>query len=280
MYIGAHVRTKGSYLNAAKSALAEGANAFQYFPMNPRSLALKAVSPKETEACAAYAREHGLVSIGHAPYGLNPAVDEQEREAMAALLLNALDIASGCGSNGLVVHFGKYHGKDPLQGYKNIIQCLNSVTRDYSGSSLILLENQAGEGAQLGLTMEEMVMVRRNCQHPEMIGFCLDTCHAFASRLWAGTDWAELEAKGAQLEYWPHLGAIHLNDSVHPLGSRRDRHAKIGQGQIGLSYFKELLASPYVRDIPIVLETEPDPDGTHQAEIRLVHQLAERRIGP
>ena len=87
-------------------------------------------------------------------------------------------------------------GKDPLQGYKNIIQCLNSATEGYTGASFILLENQAGEGSQLGLTMEEMAQVRKLCDSPEKIGFCLDTCHAFASRLWQGSDWFELESKG------------------------------------------------------------------------------------
>ncbi|OCT14270.1 endonuclease IV [Paenibacillus pectinilyticus] len=277
MFIGAHVSTRGGYVNAAKTALSMGANAFQYFPMNPRSLATKVVNPKDTSACAQLCKENGILSIGHAPYALNPAVDETERELMVNLLKNGLDITNACGSIGLVVHFGKYTGIEPLQGYKNIIQCLNSATASYTGASLILLENQAGEGSQLGLTMEEMVQVRKLCERPDKIGFCLDTCHAFASRLWQGSDWFELETRGAQLDYLPHLKAVHLNDSVHPLGSRRDRHANIGAGHITLAQFQELLASPFLQDIPIVLETGTGTDGTHREEIRLVNSLLERK---
>lgn len=278
MFIGAHVSTRGGYVNAAKTALAIGANAFQYFPMNPRSLAMKAVNHKDTSACAQLCKEQGIVSIGHAPYALNPAVDESERDIMVNLLKNGLDITNACGSIGLVVHFGKYTGKDPLQGYKNIIQCLNRATEGYTGASFILLENQAGEGAQLGLTIEEMAQVRKLCDFPEKIGFCLDTCHAFASRLWQGSDWSELESKGEQLDYLPHLKAVHLNDSVYPLGSRRDRHANIGTGHIGIANFQRLLESPFLQDIPIVLETGVGIDGTHREEIALVKKVAGKEM--
>ncbi|MFC5453076.1 deoxyribonuclease IV [Paenibacillus aestuarii] len=273
MFIGSHVSTRGGYIGAAKTAVAIGANAFQYFPMNPRSLATKTINLKDAQACAAYCREHGLLSIGHAPYPLNPAADEQERSLMVQLLINGLEITDACGSVGLVVHFGKYVGKDPLQGYKNIIQCLNSATREYRGKSVILLENQAGEGSQLGLALEEMVQVRKLCEQPELIGFCLDTCHAFASGLWQGSNWKELERRGEQLDYFPHLKAIHLNDSVYAAGSRRDRHAAIGQGHIGDANFSTFLASKYVRQIPIVLETGTGRDGTHREEILHVKSL-------
>lgn len=273
MFIGAHVSTRGGYLGAAKTALSIGANAFQYFPMNPRSLSTKLVNQRDTSACAQFCREHGILSIGHAPYPLNPAADEAEREHMIKLLRNGLEITDACGSVGLVVHFGKYIGKDPLQGYKNIIQCLNSAAQGYEGSSLILLENQAGEGTQLGLTMEEMVQVRKLSETPDKIGFCLDTCHAFASGLWQGHNWLELETKGKQLDYFPHLKAVHLNDSVHPYGSRRDRHANVGAGYIGRENIQQMLSSSFLKQIPIVLETGSGSDGTHAQEIALVKSL-------
>ncbi|MBP1961776.1 deoxyribonuclease IV [Paenibacillus aceris] len=274
MYVGAHVSTRGGYIGSAKTALSMGANAFQYFPMNPRSLSTKTVNLRDAAACAAFCREHDMLSIGHAPYPLNPAADEAERELMVKLLKNGLEITNACGSVGLVVHFGKYVGKDPLQGYKNIIQCLNSATHGYEGASFILLENQAGEGSQLGLTLEEMVQVRKLCRNPEKVGFCLDTCHAFASGLWQNHGWSELEAKGSHLDYFPHLKAVHLNDSLHPYGSRRDRHANIGMGYIGQHNFEELLSSSYLKHIPVVLETGKGPDGTHAEEIALVKALS------
>ncbi|MEW9698826.1 deoxyribonuclease IV [Paenibacillus sp. SI8] len=274
MFIGSHVSTRGGYIGAAKLAYSLGANAFQYFPMNPRSLATKKVNARDAEACAQFCQNHEMLSIGHAPYPLNPAVDEEERSLMVQLLLNGLHITEACGSVGLVVHFGKYVGKDSLQGYKNIIQCLNSATRDYRGSSLILLENQAGEGAQLGLTLEELAQVRKLCDHPDKIGFCLDTCHAFASGLWRGDDWTELEARAEQLDYLPHLKAVHLNDSMYPYGSRKDRHANIGRGYIGNGNLQQLLASERLQHIPFVLETRTASGGTHRSEIAHVRMLA------
>lgn len=273
MYVGAHVSTRGGYSGAAKAAIAMGAKAFQYFPMNPRSLSTKIVNARDSASCAEFCREHDMLSIGHAPYPLNPAADAAERDLMVSLIKNGLEITEACGSVGLVVHFGKYVGKDPLQGYKNIIQCLNSATQGYEGASFILLENQAGEGSQLGLTLEEMVQVRKLCQRPEKIGFCLDTCHAFASGLWTSDGWAELEARGIILDYFPHLKAVHLNDSLHPFGSHRDRHANIGAGYIGLDNFRQLLSSSFLRHIPVVLETGKGSNGTHCEEISLVQTL-------
>jgi deoxyribonuclease-4 len=275
MYIGSHVSTKGGYLEAAKLAYSIGANAFQYFPKNPRSLSLKAFNPLDAKACAQFCDEKGLLSIGHAPYPLNLAVAEAQQSDMIAALLNSLEITNACGSIGLVVHFGKFAGKDMLEGYKNILQTLNKALRLWQGQALILLENQAGEGKHMGTTFEELTQIRALSDYPEKIGFCLDTCHAFASGLWNGDNWRKLEAYGEKLGFWAHLKAIHLNDSVYPSGSFRDRHANIGQGFIGSERFGILLSAAYARDIAIVLETGKAADGTHRDEINYVRQLAD-----
>jgi deoxyribonuclease-4 len=275
MWIGAHVSTRGSYLTAAQAALGAKARAFQYFPKNPRSLVPKRVWNRvDAEACAVCCREHGLVSIGHSPYPLNLAVENDHREPMLSALTNALEITEACGSIGLVVHFGKSKGNDPLQGYKNIIQLINEALEHWQGKALILLENQAGEGTAMGTTFEELVQVRALSDCADKIGFCLDTCHAFASGLWKDADWQRFEELGWQTGYFDHLKAVHLNDSKYPSGSRRDRHANIGQGHIGLEPFRELLQSSVMQNVPIVMETEPGEDGTHRKEIELVQSLA------
>jgi deoxyribonuclease-4 len=273
MYIGSHVSTKGGYAEAAKNALAMGAKAFQYFPKNPRSLNIKSFNVQDAEACAQFCTEHGMLSIGHAPYPLNLAAEVEMHSVMLDALMNGLDITNTCGSVGLVVHFGKYAGKDSLEGYKNIIQLLNKTLVQWHGKALILLENQAGEGKRMGTTFEELTQIRGLCAYPEKIGFCLDTCHAFASGLWNGDNWSEVEASGEKLGYFTHLKAVHLNDSRYPAGSLRDRHANIGHGHIGDDRFRILLNSAHIRDIPIVLETEPKENGTHQSEITHVKQL-------
>jgi deoxyribonuclease-4 len=274
MYIGSHVSIRKGYAEAAKAAYAMGANAFQYFPKNPRSIYPKSFDPQDAAACAQFCSEHGLLSIGHAPYPLNLAAAEDMQNVMVAAILNGLEITHACGSIGLVVHFGKYKGAEMLQGYQNIIGTVNKALRQWHGNALLLLENQAGEGTPMGTTMEELVQIRSLSDYPDKIGFCLDTCHAFASGLWHGHDWADVQEKGDKLGYLAQLKTVHLNDSRYACGSHRDRHANIGHGFIGLEPFKDLLRSSYVRNIPVVLETSPAADGTHRDEIALVKVLA------
>lgn len=273
--IGSHVSIRRGYAEAAKTAHRIGGSAFQYFPKNPRSLEPKpAFDRKDAELCAAYSREHGLPSIGHAPYPVNLAAEDPAlQQAIRTAILNALEIADACGSVGLVVHFGKFSGPDPLQGYKNIIQLTNSVLASYHGKALFLLENMAGEGGRIGISFEELVNIRRLTDHPHKIGFCLDTCHLFASGYWNGRNWPELERRGEELGFFEHVKAVHLNDSVYPSGQRKDRHANIGRGHIGVPALRQLIGSVPLANVPFVLETEPGPDGTHRAEIAFVREM-------
>lgn len=203
----------------------------------------------------------------HAPYPVNLASeDEQLRLAMIRSLRNDLDICEACGAYGLVVHFGKFRG-DMLEGYQRIIRMLNDVLQDWQGRTMILLENQAGEGHRIGTTFEELVQIRKLTAYPDKIGFCFDTCHAYASGLWNGDNARELLHKGEQLQYWDHLGAIHLNDSIYPTGSGKDRHAPLGAGEIGWASFRSLLADPIFRQIPHILETPQKNNFTHAQQI-------------
>jgi deoxyribonuclease-4 len=274
MYFGSHVSIREGYLGAAKMAVSLGGTAYQYFPKNPRSLSVKSFDAKDAEACARFCEQNGLLSISHGPYPTNLAVDEGSlRKATIDSLVNDLHITDACGSIGLIVHFGKYKGKDPLQGYKNILQCLNEALRNYEGTSFLLLENQAGVEGNMGTTLEELVQIRSLAERPEKIGFCLDTCHAFASGLWAGDDWSLLIDKGQKLGYFDHLKAVHLNDSVYPSGSGRDRHANVGKGHIGEKGMREVLQSPFMRHIPIILETPQFANYTHREEIAYLRSL-------
>lgn len=276
MRVGSHVSTRHGYRGAAVSAAAMGGNAFQYFPKNPRALQPKAFSRQEAESCARWCRENDVVSIAHGPYPVNPAAEGHSAEQSALSTLNDLEIAEACGSLGVVVHFGVYKGKDPLQGYRNIIQWINSVTARWNGSAKILLENQAGDHGPMGTTPEELVQIRSLCEHPEKVGFCLDTCHLFASGEWREGEWNAFAERAGKLDFWKHLIAVHLNDSRYPNGSRKDRHAQIAEGYIGAQGMRELLSTPQLQGIPLLLETSPDADGTHREQIALVRQLSGR----
>ncbi|MBP1933607.1 deoxyribonuclease IV [Ammoniphilus resinae] len=277
MKLGSHISTRNGYSGAVQQAIRMGAQAFQYFPKNPRSLQLKKFDEKDAAHCAALSRQHGIISIAHTAYLINLSVEEQEmRQTIRTSLKNDLEITEACGSLGLVVHFGKYKGKDPLLGYKLMIEMLNEVLDDWMGQALILIENNAGQGVKMGTTLEELVQIRQLTDVKEKIGFCLDTCHAFASGLWDGTNWRDVAEKGRELGYFEHLKAIHLNDSAYKTSSFRDRHANIGKGYIGEEPFKELLGSEEIAGLPAVLETPESTGYRHQDEMKYIR---ERVIG-
>ncbi|MDY8049575.1 deoxyribonuclease IV [Paenibacillus polymyxa] len=274
LLIGSHVSTRGGFSKAAMRAREQGGRSFQYFPKNPRSLRLKEWSATDAAACNAYCLEHQLQSIAHSPYPVNAAHGSERGQELYELtiasLRNDLDIAEACGSKGIVVHFGHMHSLDPLEGYRNIINCFNDVLEGWLGNAKILIENQAGDHGPMGTTLEEMVQIRQLCRYPDSIGFCLDTCHAYAAGLWNGGMDEALIEKGNRLGYWSALCGVHLNDSKYPYGSKKDRHARVGQGYIGTEGMRWMTDQEAVRGIPIVLESETGPDGTHQEDIQMI----------
>jgi deoxyribonuclease-4 len=274
MWIGSHVSTRRGYREAARFAQAIGGNAFQYFPKNPRSLQLKSFDRADAERCARWCRDNGVVSVAHGPYPVNPAAEGESAEQAVLSTLNDLAIAEACGSVGVVVHFGIYKGRDPLQGYTNIVLWLNRVLDRWTGQAKILLENLAGDHGPMGTTADELVTVRSLCARPEAVGFCLDTCHLFASGQWRGPDWEAFAARAREIGFWDHLAAVHLNDSRYPAGSKRDRHARFAEGEIGRKWLRKLLETPEIRRTPLLLETPADEDGTHRRQIERVRQMS------
>ncbi|MEC0169458.1 deoxyribonuclease IV [Paenibacillus graminis] len=279
--IGAHVSIRGGYGQAARFAWESGATCFQYFPKNPRSLRVKPLDRRDAASCAAFCREKGMVSIAHTPYPTNLAAASDgatPRTVMVASLLNDLEIAEACGSLGIVVHFGHFSGIEPLQGYQNIIQCINDTLKSWDGQAKLLIENQAGNHGKEGMTLEELVKIRELSCYPGKIGFCLDTCHAFAAGIWNPQHTEEFLQRGEALGYWQQLVAVHLNDSMYAFGSRKDRHAQIGKGCIGDEGLRNLLTAELFGRMAIALETGKGPDGTHRQEIAAVRKWYEAEV--
>lgn len=275
MFLGCHVSIREGYLGAAKYAIKQGASAFQYFPKNPRSLSVKTFDPGDAEACRKFCRQNSLKSIAHTPYPTNLSVDHRETfRATVNSVRNDLEIAEACGSIGVVVHFGQFKGDqpDPLYGYQRMIELVNEILSTWEGSALLLIENNAGQGNRMGTTLEELVQVRSLLDQPDKVGYCLDTCHAFASALWRGDNWGEVASYARQLGYLTHVKAIHLNDSMYPHQSFRDRHANIGKGYIPEKGFEELLHTPEFADIPVILETPNLSAATHKEEISYIKE--------
>jgi len=270
---GSHVSTRFGYRKAAEQAVAIGGKAFQYFSKNPRTLAPKSYSKSDAASCADWCKLQDVQSIAHGPYLVNPAAEGEAAQHMALCTLNDLEIAEACGSIGVVVHFGHYKGKDPLQGYRNIIQWVNSVTALWKGSALILLENQAGDHGPLGTTPEELMQIRSLINSPEKVSFCLDTCHLFASGEWRPGEWSSFAERARRLGFLEHVRAVHLNDSRYPSGSCKDRHAIVTEGWIGREDIQELISTPELKAAPFVLETPEGEGWTHREQLKLVQQL-------
>lgn len=272
--IGSHISTREGFSGAARYMVQLGGKAFQYFPKNPRSLHIKTPDFEDALACAKYCREHDLVSVAHTPYPSNMAVGlsrgEEHYRLTVESLINDLIIAEACGSLGIVVHFGHLKGDNVLQGYQHIIRCMNDVLSTWRGKAKLLIENQAGDHGDMGMTLEESVKVRELADEPEKIGFCMDTCHLFASGQWDIKDTETLLQKGTELGYWDQLAAVHLNDSKYGAGSRKDRHARVGRGMIGTEALQALVRSSELAGKPFILESEKGEDGTHREDIAKV----------
>lgn len=271
MYFGSHVSIKHGYLHAAKTAHSLGADAFQYFPKNPRSLTIKDFSMDDAVSCAEYCKVNEIKSVAHTPYPtkLIPE-DSSMEELIIESILNDLDIAEACGSVGIVVHFGSSKTFDTLDAYKQMINNLNRVLNQWDGQAKLLIENNAGAGTDMGITFEEMVQVRKLTDNPSKIGFCFDTCHAFASGLWDGDNWKEVETRGLELEYFKHLEVIHMNNSKYPHKSRKDRHANLTKGHITTEQIQKLLHSSVLDNQLVTLETPKDEGISHQEEILMM----------
>ena len=271
---GCHLSIREGYIGAAKSADKIGAACFQYFPKNPRSLSVKNFNKEEAHECKEFCREHDIISVAHTPYPTNLTPPENKKDIILQSLKNDLEIAEACGSLGVVVHFGSSISKtDPLAGYQLMIAMLNAVLDNWEGKTKILIENNAGKPGSLGTTIEELVMVRSLCNSPEKIGFCLDTCHAFASGLWATESTKEFLEKGSEKGYFQELKAIHFNNSKYPANSGVDRHANIfSGGYIKEEEFTELLNASVIGNLPLILETPSDEGITHEHEVNCLKQ--------
>ncbi|MBY0122798.1 deoxyribonuclease IV [Bacillus sp. S/N-304-OC-R1] len=272
MIFGCHLSISEGFLGAARTAAAMKAAAFQYFPKNPRSLLVKDFNRDDADLCKEFCKEHGMISVSHTPYptSITPN-NEEKRRLVIRSLVNDLEIAEACGSIGVVVHFGKHIPPSTLiESYQLMIEMLNEILSEWEGEAKILLENNAGLPGTIGTTLEELVQIRKLSDHPEKIGFCLDTCHAFSCGLWNGENWAEVVKKGTDLGYFDVLEVIHFNNSKYPSGEGKDRHAPIfGAGYITESQFDQLIKTPQLKNIPFILET-PKEELPHEKEIKLL----------
>ena len=248
-----------------REAVSIGANTFQFFTRNPRGGAAKAMDEADVAAYLAFAEENGLLpALAHAPYTVNPcAADEALRgfaqETMADDLLR-LEHLPGCLYN---VHPGSHVKQGVEAGVRRIAETLNEILKPHQ-STIVLLETMAGKGSEIGGVFAELRAVIDGVDLKERLGVCLDTCHVFDAGYDIVNDLDAVLDEFDGIIGLERLKAIHLNDSLNILGSRKDRHAKIGCGHVGLEAFTRVINHPALRHLPFYLETPNDVPGYGQ----------------
>jgi deoxyribonuclease-4 len=274
MYIGCHISVGKGLVQAAQKAVELNARSFQVFSKSPRSLKPKKLDYKDAEQGVAFCKERDLKVIVHTPYITNLSSPKEDlQEVTIRSLIEDLHIAEAFGSPGAIVHCGKHVGEGEEKGFIRMVDTLNQILKDYNGPVKLLLENTAGQGSEIGLTISELMRIRNSTDVADKIGFCFDTCHAYAAGIWNEESYEALVQEMRESGYLDHLVAIHFNDSKAPFASRKDRHEKIGKGEIGANALAKFLKDPHFEGLPIILETPVDDENEYGDEIKYLHQL-------
>ena len=278
LYIGNHTTSSKGYENMARQMIANGGNTFAFFTRNPRGGKAKEINEKDIEKFLALAGEHHFGRIvAHAPYTLNAcAAKENLREFARETMADDLKRMEYTPGNYYNFHPGSHVGQGAETGIRKIAQILNDVLTD-GQSTTVLLETMSGKGSEVGRNVEEIRAILDLVKKKDKMGVCLDTCH-----VWDGGYDIVNDLDGVLEEFDRIIGleklkAVHLNDSMNEMGSHKDRHAKIGEGHIGLEALVRVISHPALQGIPFILETPNDDEGWTK-EIRLLRESAENLV--
>lgn len=280
MYIGAHVKASGGVWKAVEAGVALECDAIQFFAGSPRTW--KPTLYKQADAerfIAARAASPIRFAVIHTIYLINLASEREDfYEKSVAALLGAVAAAEQLGVEAVVTHIGSHQGSGFAAGLERVQVALRRALAESEGSAVrIVLENTAGAGGTMGVTFEELgAMIDAADGHPRL-GICLDTAHIFAAGCELRTA-AGLHETLARLDAacgLDRLVMVHLNDSKAPLGSNRDRHENIGEGEIGREGFRLIMQHPAFRDVPGILEVPGfDGAGPDRENIAILRELA------
>ena len=271
--IGCHLSSAKGYLHMGKEALAIGANTFQFFTRNPRGSKAKAIDPADIEALLQLLEEHAFAPLlAHAPYTLNPCSADPKVCEFARMVmkedLQLLELLPGTRYN---FHPGSHVQQGAEQGIEMIAEILNEILQPQQQTT-VLLETMSGKGSEVGRNFTELRAIINKVELQEKLGVCLDTCHVFDGGYDIVGELDKVLAEFDNIIGLERLLAIHINDSLNGLGSHKDRHAKIGQGNIGLEALSAVTNHPRLKDLPFYLETPNELPG-YKAEIELLRSL-------
>lgn len=271
--IGCHLSIAGGYLAAAETAKKIGANVFQYFSRNPRGGTAKAVDINDIQSAKNFCANNGIGDLlTHAPYTLNPSSIDPKVRAFAKLCIKGDIKTLELFDNGMYnFHPGSHTGQGSDEGISQICELLNEVI-EKDQKTVMLLEAMSGKGSEIGGTFEELAQIIDKVNYPSKMGVLIDTCHIYSSGYDIVNDLDGVLEKFERTVGLKYLKAIHLNDSMTPFNSKKDRHELIGKGSIGLDAIARIINHKYLKNLPFYLETPNEVDG-YAEEIKLLKSL-------
>ena len=254
--IGCHLSSAKGYLHMGREALAIGGNTFQFFTRNPRGGKAKAIDTEDIKALLTLMRENSFAPLlAHAPYTLNACSADSKIRDFARMVmtedLQLLELLPG-------TRYNFHPGSHVKQGTEQ--------------QTMVLLETMAGKGSEVGRNFTELRSIIDRVELQGKLGVCLDTCHVFDGGYDIVNDLEKVLEEFDEIIGLERLLAVHINDSLNILGSHKDRHARIGQGNIGLEALSAVTNHPQLKDLPFYLETPNELPG-YKAEIALLRSL-------
>ena len=262
LYIGNHTSSSKGYAAMARQIIKNGGNTFAFFTRNPRGGKAKAIDETDIQNFLVFAQENHFGKIvAHAPYTLNACAAKEELRTFAretfADDLRRMEYTPG---NYYNFHPGSHVGQGSEIGIQKIAEILNDVLTEEQ-TTTVLLETMSGKGTEVGRNFEELRKILNLVEKKSKMGICLDTCH-----VWDGGYDIVHDLDGVLNDFDHIIGlerlkAIHLNDSLNDCGSHKDRHARIGEGKIGMEALVRIIKHPALREIPFILETPNDDSG-------------------
>lgn len=272
-YIGCHLTISKGFSAMGRQAVELGANTAQFFTRNPRGGKAKDIDPADIQGLRDTMAQHGFGPlIAHAPYTINPCAQKPETLEFARITmaddLRRLEYLPGTLYN---FHPGSHVGQGPEAAVEKIAQTLNQVL--FPGmQTTVLLETMAGKGTEMGRSFEELRAIMDRVDHAEYLGICLDACHVSDAGYDIIGDLDGVLSEFDRIIGLSRLKALHLNDSMNPPGSHKDRHQKLGQGFLGLECFRHIMEHPVLKPLPKVLETPNELPG-YAAELSLLRAM-------
>ena len=272
-YIGCHLSSSNGFLAMGETALSIGATTFQFFTRNPRGSKAKTIDPADAAAFRALWAEKGYgVVVAHAPYTINPcSKDERTREFALQTLADDLARMEYIPGNLYNFHPGSHTGQGVETGIAQIAETLNAILTPDQHTT-VLLETMAGKGTEIGGRFEELREILDRVSLTDKMGVCLDTCHVSDGGYDIAGDLDGVLTAFDKVIGLHRLKALHINDSLNPVGARKDRHARIGEGYLGKEAFGRIINHPALQGLPFVLETPNELPG-YAAEIALLKEM-------